>query len=225
MDAVDGDLKLLADKIRRQPQLAQDMDVSVLVKELAGRWRQYRDMLEASEEVLVAAWIVRRKVEGLVDPGAEEDPIVPFDRERRPEWLEESLQVLENHGQQAARFLGRPVVSVIVPSPPPIKDASVWKLAWSFPKVPQKAVPAVQTVTRRSRPLVDYLRQWLGRLAREPRLVLQMELFGEPRSQWVAAFLAAVYLWHGQTVELHQTAPFGSLVVNKRQNDEVTHES
>ena len=225
MGVPDGELKVLADKIRRQPQLAQDMDVSLLVSELSGRWHRYHNMLEASDEVPVAAWIVRRKVEGLVRPPSEEPESEPFDEERRPPWLRESIEILQLCGQDAQRYLGRPVATLMAAPPPPVKDATLWKLAWSYPKVKKKEQPVVRTVARPSRPLGDYVRQLLRRLAGKPRLVLQIELNGEAREQWVAAFLAAVHLWHGRVVQLQQTEPFGFLVVERVEGTELPHES
>ena len=225
MEVSGTDLKLLADKIRRQPELAQGMDVSQLVEGWTGRWRQYSDMLQASDEVPLAAWIVRRKAEGLVRPPLEEEDGEPFDPERRPAWLLESEERLNDLKREGDRYLSRPLQVLLTPSPPGVKEATLGKLAGSFPKVRKREEPPSRTIARPFQPFMDHVRDLLHRLAGKPRLVLQIEYQGAPQAEWVAAFLAAVHLWHGQALRLSQTEPFGLLVVERLKEKEAPRES
>lgn len=209
----EDDLLALADKIRRQPRIAQEMDVSVLVQELTGRWRQYRDMMDASEEVPVAAWIVRRKVEGLVRPDADAEEVVAFDPDLRPDWLGQAVELLQDAFRQGAAFMGRPTAVNLRPQPAPVKDPSLWKLAWSYPKLRVKPQPPIQTVQREPLPLRQFMYALLERLGVKRRLVLHEELAGRSRQEWTASFLAAVHLWHERQVELNQAVAYGPLLV------------
>ena len=206
-------LKDLADEIRRRPQLAQEVDVSQLVQDLTGRWRQLHDMIDASEEVPVAAWIVRRKVEGLVRPEPEVDEGAGFDPLLRPEWLDQAVTGLMARWQDAQRFRSRSPEPLPRRQPAPVKDPSVWKILWSYPRLREKPVPPAAEVQRHGRPLAQVMSDLLARLKIRRRLVFHEIMVGRPRDQWTEAFLAAVHLWHEQTVELSQAGPFAPLVL------------
>lgn len=203
----------LAEQIRRQPQLAQTVNVAQLVQDLAGRWRQLTDMIDASEEVPVAAWIVRRKVEGLVRPELEGVEEAVFDAGLRPLWLDEAVGLLKTSFEDAARFGSRSAESAPQPLPAPVQDPSVWKILWSYPKLRVRPAIPVTVVRPSEWPLARVMGDWLDRLAGRPRLLLHEEMAGRPRQEWAAAFVAVVHLWHEQSVELTQEQPFAPLVI------------
>lgn len=207
-----ADLQALYDRIRRQPALAREMDVSLLAQEVAGRWREHSDMIQASEEVPVAAWIVRKKVEGLVRPDKPEPETEGFDPGLRPVWLEEAVGHLKDQAVVGEAFLSRERESLKRP-PAPVKDPSVWKLNWSYPMLTPKKAPPVQTVAPGPEPLEHQMRRLMSRLAQQKSLVLQEELNGKPKDQWVASFLAVVHLWHVQTLNATQSEPFRAIAL------------
>jgi segregation and condensation protein A len=214
---VSAELRALADQVRRQPQLAREMDVSVLVDEVAGRWREHSDMLQASEEVPVAAWIVRRKVEGLIRPEAEPDEPVPLDPALKPEWVGDGVAALTRLRDAAAARWPRPVPERLQMAPVPVKDPSLWKLAWSYPRLRPKSAPAPQVVARETDPLDYHMEALWTRIPAGTRIRFLEGLRGRGRDQWVAQFLALVHLWHVRRVEAEQSGPFQDLWVERRE--------
>lgn len=214
---VSADLRALADQVRRQPQIARDMDVSVLVDEVTGRWREHSDMLQASEEVPVAAWIVRRKVEGLIRPEAEPEEPAPLDPALKPAWVDEGLGVLASLRQAAAERWTRPEPQPLRMAPTPIKDPSLWKLAWSYPRLRPKAAPEARVVTREADPLAYHMRALWDRIPPGRRMRFLEDLRGRGRDQWVAQFLALVHLWHMRRIEAEQTGAFHEVWVERRE--------
>lgn len=216
MTPIHANLKMLADKIRREPWVAQETDVSLMVRELTGHWRTSANMMEVSEEAPVAAWIVRRKAERLVYPGDEEAPAIPFDPDLKPAWLIDAVSHLKDAEREAGRRWGRPIVWRQKRVPAPIKDPSPWKLVWSYPRLLPKPTPHVQTVRPAEFPLRAVMARLLDRLVHQPRLVFQEEFAQRGREEWAATFLAAVHLWHQRQVELCQPGPYGSLVIERQ---------
>lgn len=221
----DEDLKVLAEKIRRQPKLAQEMDVSVLVQQLTGRWRQSANMLGISEEVPVAAWIVRRKVEGLIRPDDDEVEPQPYNLDLRAIWLSEAVERLTMMKTMADRFWSRPSGVPQRLAPAPVKEPSLWKLAWSYPRLLAKPKAAVQTVGRSEVTLANLMRDLLHRLDRRRTMVLHDELKDQSREKWAGTFLAAVHLWHQQIVDLYQGEAYAPLVIEKPDKNEANYES
>lgn len=214
------DLQELANRIRRDPRLAQVMDVSALVGQVVGRWRQYNDLLEASEEVPLAAWIVRRKVEGLVRPELPEPELLTFDRDQRALWPSRGAELLKIQQSQAERFLPRSAGVSFPRLPAPVKEASVWKLVWSFPRLrPPKKLPFA-VVKPQVAPLQEHMQSWLTRLDQQNQVVFQEELAHFPRRKWPVYFLAAVHLWHDQAVYLSQAHAFDHLVLQKASREQ-----
>ncbi len=211
------DLQELANRIRREPRLAQEMDVSLLMERAVGRWRTYADLLEASEEVPVAAWIVRRKVEGLVQPDAPQPEQAAFDPASRVSWPSWAVEMLQLQAHLAQRYLSRPVHEPLRPQPAPVKDASVWKLAWSFPRLRPRRQVSVAVVERKTVPLQEHMQLWIKRLRQKQRIVFQDELAHLPRQQWPVYFLAVVHLWHDQSVRISQAQAFGPLILEERE--------
>lgn len=209
------ELKTIADRIRRQPQLARELNVSALAQEVAGRWRQHSDMLQASEEVPVAAWIVRKKVEGLIRPDDPEPDGPSFDPALRPAWLDEAVEELGERAQGARRFWGR-AASVPERPPAPVKDPSPWKLAWSYPVLRVKKEPPPRIVAREAEPLGDHMQRLLEAMSSGLPYNFRAGLQGRPRPEWVAQFLAAVHLWHARSIEAEQAAPFEEIRMVKR---------
>lgn len=210
-----GDLKGLAEKIRRQPKIAEFMDVSLLVQSLSGRWRESPNMIVVSEEVPVAAWIVRKKVEGLVRPEEEVVEAPGFDTELRPDWLDEAVTSFVKMASESDKFWGRPRATPYPSGLIPIKEPNPWKLAWSYPRLRQKPEVPVATVGRTEFPLKTLMGRLWRRLGQKPEVVLSQELSGESRGIWAATFLAAVHLWHQDAVDLEQGAAYGPLVIRK----------
>lgn len=208
-------LKDLAEEIRKKPQLAQEVDVSQLVAELSGRWRQLHDMLDASEEVPVAAWIVRRKVEGLVRPVVEEVAEAGFNPDLRAQWLDDAVSAMQICWQDAQRLKGRAAEPLPHKRPALVKDPSVWKILWSYPKLREKATPVVAEVPREGRPLAGIMQDLLVRLRQHHRIVLHEVMAGLPKEEWTQVFMAAVHLWHQDSVELNQSGPFAPLVLQQ----------
>ncbi|NMP22434.1 hypothetical protein [Sulfobacillus harzensis] len=203
-------LYALADRIRRHPELARELQVSALAQEVGEHWREHSDMLAISEEMPVAAWIVKKKVEGLIRP---EEPQVEepgFDLSLRPPWLDEALWVLQEQVQRAAARWDRPGQEIVRPAAP-VKDSSPWKLSWAYPNVRPKPVPPERRVAREVEPLSDHIRSLSEAVARLGRVNLQASLADRPRPEWVARFLAAVHLWHTRAVEVEQSAAFAPI--------------
>ena len=216
---VSAELRALADQVRRQPHIAREMDVSMLVEEVAGRWREHSDMLQASEEVPVAAWIVRRKVEGLIRPEAEPEEPVALDPALKPAWVDEGVESLLTLQEAAAMRWPRPMPEQLQSAPSPVKDPSLWKLAWSYPRLRPKIVPPPQVVTRDTDPLDYHIQALWERIVPGRRLRFLEDLRGRGRDQWVAQFLALVHLWHARRVEAEQEAPFQDLWVERRKEE------
>lgn len=203
----------IADRIRRHPQLAQEIQVSILAQEVALRWREHSDMLQASEEVPVAAWIVRKKVEGLIRPIEEDAPEAGFKPDDRAPWIHEAVQGLQAGLNQSSQHWARPATPISRP-PAPVKNPTPWKLAWSYPVLRAREVPPPRVVARESEPLSDHINQLLARLAQhDGSMALQKSWMGRPRGEWVAQFLAAVHLWHQRRVDAWQDEPFGTVTI------------
>lgn len=204
------DLQVIADRIRRHPELARELNVSALAQEVAGRWREHSDMLQASEEIPVAAWIVKKKVEGLIRPDDPEPETPGFDLALRPEWLEDAVSVLRNLEDSALMRWGR--VGAPLPRPPaPVKDPSPWKLSWSYPTLRPKPAPLERRVAREPEPLSAHIETLYHAVCGEGRVKLQQSLTGRSRPEWVATFLAAVHLWHARRVQAEQGVAFGPI--------------
>lgn len=206
------ELKSLADKIRRQPQLARDLNVSLLVADVHGRWREHSDMLQASEEVPVAAWIVRKKVEGLIRPDEPESEPVGFDPDLRPQWLQIAVDAIQDAERQGNAFWTGTAVPLTRPRAP-VKDPSPWKLAWSYPVLRPKKSPPPRVVAREAEPLALHMHRLLALLESRPHLGFCDHVTGQSRAEWVAQFLAAVHLWHDRSIEANQIEPFGEILL------------
>ncbi|MCL5115674.1 MAG: hypothetical protein M1272_00790 [Firmicutes bacterium] len=209
------ELKSIADRIRRQPLLARELDVSVLAQEVAGRWREHSDMLQASEEVPVAAWIVKKKVEGLIRPDEPEEEAVGFDESLRPAWLDEALGPLQALARSAEGYIPGSAVALDRP-PAPVKDPSPWKLAWSYPVLRPKKEPPPRVVAREAEPLQHHMQRLLDQVERARQMDFHSAVAGRPRPEWVAQFLAAVHLWHARTIDAAQETPFGAIQLAAR---------
>ncbi len=204
------ELKVIAERIRRHPEFARELNVSALAQEVAGRWREHSDMLQASEEIPVAAWIVKKKVEGLIRPDDPEPEGPTFDLSLRPEWLEDAVSELRNLEDRALMRWGR--VGEPLPRPPaPVKDPSPWKLSWSYPTLRPKPAPIERRIAREPEPLSVHIEMLYQTVQGEGQLRLQQSLMGRPRPEWVARFLAAVHLWHARRVQAEQGVPFGPI--------------
>lgn len=220
----DVDLKTIAERIRRQPGLAQDMDVSALVEEVAGRWREHSDMIEASEEVPVAAWIVRRKVEGLVRPEVEDEEPEPFDVNKRPAWLVDAVESLQHESSTGQRYWTRSIPVVIRRRPAAVKDASPWTLCWSYPRLrPRKSRP-VATVAHQPLPLKVHIEEWRRRLVGGQMVAFQEAMAGESRETWVVSFLAAAHLWHERAIEVRQNGAYAPLLLQGHRTESRPHD-
>ncbi len=210
-----GNLKELAEKIRRQPKIAESMDVSLLIQDLSGRWREAFNMITVSEEVPVAAWIVLKKVEGLVRPAEEMAEEPGFDAELRPAWLDEAVTYLVAIGSEADKYWGHAGAAPYPSGPIPVKEPNVWKLAWSYPRLRKKPEVPVATVGRLEFPLKALIAKLWRRLAQRPEVVLNEELSGQSRGTWAVTFLAVVHLWHQGAVDLEQGGAYAPLVIRK----------
>ncbi len=221
MSQTESDLTSLAERIRRNPQLAQEMDVSALAARVAARWRERSDMMAASEEVPVAAWIVRRKVEGLVRPEVEETEPEPFDPNKRPDWLTEGVEGLKKKALHGQRYWPHEGTLELRRLPAPVRDASPWTLAWSYPRLRPKKARPVATVAYQALPLRDHIEAWLDRLSGGEPVSFHEAMTGEPRREWAVAFLAAVHLWHERLIDARQSEAFAPLILQRRATSEV----
>ncbi|MCY0899459.1 MAG: segregation/condensation protein A [Firmicutes bacterium] len=209
----------LAERVRRHPELACEMDVSELALWVRSRWREYSDLLQSSEEVPTAAWIVRKKAEGLVrpEPVAEEAP----SREvlnSRPAWLSQAVAELQGMEHQAARYWGGPV-RLGSPPPRPVRDASPWTLCWSFPTLPPEPPQRTHVVRRSYDSLADEMSQVMHALARRSPALFDELVAGQPWARRVSQFLAIVHLWHQRRVSVEQHEPFGPLQITLQCED------
>ncbi|PSR22846.1 MAG: hypothetical protein C7B45_05080 [Sulfobacillus acidophilus] len=210
-----GNLQDVANRIRKEPRLVQTMDVSLLLQEAVGRWRQYADLLEASEEVPVAAWIVRRKVEGLVRPDEPAPEPIAFDPASRASWPSRAAEMLQLQQIRAGRFVPRAGQPPVWTRPAPVKDANVWKLVWSFPRLRPRREVSVALVERKTASLRDHMQFWETRLNQQQRIVFEDEMGDLPRREWAGYFLAVVHLWHQQSVRIIQTKAFDHLILEQ----------
>ncbi|MCY0877630.1 MAG: hypothetical protein OWU84_01615 [Firmicutes bacterium] len=205
------DLKALAEQIRRRPQLACDMDVSELAEWVRNRWRAYSDLLQSSEEVPTAAWIVRKKAEGLVRPEpSEEEPAAPVVGEARPAWVSQAAAALEAQAVRASRYLAGPPRGG-PSSPRPVRGASPWTLAWSYPRLPPAPRMRTHVVPRRYDSLKEEMNQVLRHLQEDGSTSFEELARGQPWPRRVGQFLAIVHLWHQQRILVEQREAFGPL--------------
>lgn len=198
--------------IRKHPKTVLELPVTVVIQRAMNRWRQSADFLAVSEEVPWAAWVVRKKAEGLVAPPVEENLDPTESADVRPVWIDQAVGHLKALGEQAGIRFERPPGDVRLPSvPPPVKDATIWKLAWSYPKVRPVVEPRPRLVYRDPETLAQRI-QWLRqRLKERPRWLWQDTVDGQSRADQILGFLAALHLWHHQEIELQQEAPFEPL--------------
>lgn len=204
----------LASQVRRKPELARQLVVADLVRSLTLRWRVQVDMLSVSDEVPVTAWIVRRKAEGLVAPEvAASDPEI-FDPALRPAWMAEAIDKLSARYLAAHHFHHPPARQVPRPRVP-VKDPSLWKLAWSWPRLKPKVEPPRQVVKLETQPLSTRIREVESRLEGHTEGLAFGVLCGSKApDQVVGTFLAVVHLWHRRSVNLVQPGVYGSIWVS-----------
>lgn len=204
----------IASRVRRHPEWVLSLLVSSLVHEASERWRGAQDLLEVTDEVPITAWVVRRKSDLLL-PGAPpaEEPLVEEPGEAAP-WIPqavEELRVLLARAQE--RHFG---CRRIEPGPPPpVKGATPWTLAWSWPKLKRPKVIA----PTRIRPETDPVRERLARIRDRMKTIGLNgigfeELVGSARTtDRVTTLLALTQLWHRQELALDQSQAYGPIWV------------
>lgn len=202
----------IVSRIRRQPEWVLSLVVSSLVHEASERWREAQDLLQVTDEVPITAWVVRRKSDLLL-PGAmpEEDPVVAEPGDAAP-WIPQAvdgLTLLQIRAQE--RHAGH--CRIEPGPPPPVKGASPWTLAWSWPKL---KIPKLSAPTR-IRPEVDPVRERLARIRDRMRSTGSNgigfdELVGSARTtDRVMTLLALTQLWHRQELALEQSQAYGPI--------------
>lgn len=205
----------LVNRIRRQPQMAREVDVSVVAQAVHGRWREHSDMLKASEEVPVAAWIVHKKADGLVRPDVKEPEVVPFNPDLRPPWLQpaqDALQKAYQRGQMQWGPLGSREKAIERPIAP-VKDPSLWKLQWSYPILRPKKAPPVRIIEREHDGLSSHMETLLTHLHQQGEMPFSHWVQGRPRDYQVGSFLAVVHLWHEQELAVEQLRPYAPITL------------
>ncbi len=204
----------IASRVRRHPEWVLSLLVSSLVHEASERWRGAHDLLEVTDEVPITAWVVRRKSDLLL-PGATpaEEPGVEEPGDAAP-WIPQSVQDLRVLLAQAQERHGG--CRRLEPGPPaPVKGATPWTLAWSWPKL---KIPKMTTPTR-IQPEVDPVRERLARIRDRMKSdglngIGFEDLVGSPRTlDRVATFLALTQLWHRRELVLEQTQAYGPIWV------------
>lgn len=202
----DGDLRALADRLRRHPGEARHLRVKAMVASLSERWREAPDMLSVSDEVPVGAWVVRKKVHELLprpeDPADEPDSVWTG---AVPDWIRAAVAGLAPRLETQALSFPRPEHPARERKPAPVKAASTAHLASAWPRLrPPRKLPPV-----RVNPEPDPLERRLERLR---SLLRERGRWRFPpaerysRRETVALFLALLVLWHQGEVGIGQRA-------------------
>ncbi|PSR33513.1 MAG: hypothetical protein C7B46_09540 [Sulfobacillus benefaciens] len=200
----------LAERVRRHPDMVLSIEVLGLVRHYQARWREAQDLLDVTDEVPVTAWVVRRKSDMLLPRPADPEPEV-FDASESEDsalWLSWAVAELQARFQAATQTHRRP--PTITPNRvTAVKDASPWKLAWSWPKVKPLANRPVQIIPPEQDPIGERLRRIRALLQEvsEPIALTALVDSHMPR-ETVLTFSAIVQLWHQDEIAVSQNAPF-----------------
>ncbi len=211
----EGDLQLLASKVRRRPVIARELRLFYLVRFLAKRWRIVRDLQLVSEEAPVTAWIIRRKSD-LVLPQKDPEPEseVPTAESRREDvFVRQATEALQGLWAMAQDTYARPVTEHPASRYRPVKGADPEKLAAAWPKLRVKSAAVPQRVVKaESNPLDERISRVLHRLHDYGRpLTFDMTVEHKNPADIGNTFLAVVHLWHQEAVELNQEKPYDAI--------------
>ncbi|WP_028962986.1 hypothetical protein [Sulfobacillus thermosulfidooxidans] len=211
-------VQALALKVRRRPLFARELRLLQLVRFLSERWRTVSDLQTVSEEAPVTAWIIRRKSDVVlpqVEPENEPEVLEPVE-EYDEAWIEPATMALQQLWHSAQAFYSRPVSLHSAHPYRPIKGATVWKLAWSWPRlrVPKSSIPE-RVVTAENDPLEVRMDQFMRRLRSYERPVpFELMVNAHQPSEVVTTFLAMVHLWHRQEVQVEQPGAFDPIWIS-----------
>lgn len=204
----------IASRIRRQPQWVLSLVVSSLVHQASERWREAEDLLGVTDEVPVTAWVVRRKSDLLLPGAIPDEDITPDEPTDRASWISFATEQLTTLQSQAARHHARRPRQQLR-SPAPVKGASAWALAWSWPKLKLPKVTAPRVI----QPQADQVRERLARirhrLAAAPNHGMGFDELVESSSRLdrITTLLALTQLWHTSELNLEQNHAFGPIWV------------
>ncbi len=204
----------IASRIRRQPHWVLSLLVSSLVHEASERWRGAQDLLEVTDEVPVTAWVVRRKSDLLLPGAAPEEDVLPEEPIDAAPWLSSATGHLRALQAQAAHLHARR--PCLVPkSPAPVKGASPWKLAWSWPKLKIPTAIAPRLIQPEVDPVRERLARIRHRLTSAPLNGLGFdELVDSPQTiDRIMTFLALTQLWHTNELTMEQSHAYGKIWV------------
>ncbi|MCL4318468.1 MAG: hypothetical protein M1596_01000 [Firmicutes bacterium] len=200
----------LADQVRRHPELVLSLEVLGLVRHYQARWKEAHDLLDVTDEVPVTAWVVRRKSDMLLPRPANQDEEVTDQSQAEDSafWLSWAVTALQDRFQVAEQTHWRP--PTIAPNRvTEVKDATVWKLAWSWPKVKPPANRPVQIIHPEPDPIGDRLRRIRAHLQRVSAPVALTALMNSNAAlETVLTFSAVIQLWHQDEIDVSQIAPF-----------------
>ena len=203
----DGDIARLAAEVRRSPERALAIRAAQVVRFMIGQWREADDLYALTDEMPLTAWVVRKKAAVIVPPPAseaEEDDAAPRDTGDWAEWREFGVRTLKTVYQRGQASWGRD--PTIPPRPPaPVKQATVWRLAWSWPRVrPPRVVPPVM-VAAEDDPLSRRIERLRAALAESEGPIAFGGLGLSSAVDQVPAFLALLHLWQRDEVAVTQT--------------------
>lgn len=201
----DGDIARLAAEVRRSPERALAIRATQVVRFMIGQWREADDLYALTDEMPLTAWVVRKKAAVIVPvPASEpEDDAAPLDTGDWADWRELGVRTLKTLYQRGQASWGRAPSNL--PRPPaPVKQATVWRLAWSWPRVrPPRVVPPV-VVAAEDDPLARRIDRLRAALARAEEPIAFGGLGFRTAADRVPAFLALLHLWQRDEVALTQ---------------------
>jgi hypothetical protein len=215
-------LKSVVEAVQKQPTLAVTLAVGPLVRQACIVWQAASSPWLVADELPWAAWLIRRKVEGLVAPPSAHQLSAPSPEPSSPptvgaEWLAQAVQQLRTQQARAGWRGGRP------PQPPdparrpdaPISDATPARLAQAFPRT-RRPPPLPRVVIRRPTEDLAYAMQTLWQKLPESApvpLAAVLQVTSPPAR--AATFLALVHLWHRGAVDVSQAGAFAPVWIRR----------
>ncbi|MHB1953407.1 MAG: hypothetical protein ACYCOU_06620 [Sulfobacillus sp.] len=203
-------LNEVAARVRRHPEWVLSLAVAGMVRQFALRWQQAENLLDVTDEVPVTAWIVRRKSDLLLprneEPENDNETALP---QTETSWLGPLISHLQEL-QTAANKRHRRRTTFRPQKRVSVKGATLWKLAWSWPRIKEVVVQPPQIIRAQTDPIGERLFRVRKQLASDPRWFSLNELTqSSARRDLVLTILAITQLWHAEEVDLDQRHPYG----------------
>jgi segregation and condensation protein A len=235
LDGFEGPLDLLLDLARAQKVDLASISILALAEQYLAYLKgvQARQLQIAAEYLVMAAWLAFLKSQLLLPPaereltGAEEAAEDLADRLRRLEALRLAAGVLQDRPQLGAARFPRGLPEPVEVTVTPLWRSSLGELFAAYGQVMRRGKTVRMTMPARRLVSVETALQRLSQLLagqdwRELRAFLPEEL-GDPllrRSALASGLIASLELAKQGRIELEQAAPFGPIMLRRRQTSD-----